>query len=74
MGDDIDDLLDEVESKFCTSKKKTNVAKQAVCKSPQHRGTCSAADQPKVQRKKYILLYFLCPYQCVLSDVSVSEF
>ncbi|XP_066928203.1 cilia- and flagella-associated protein 418-like [Clytia hemisphaerica] len=52
MGDDIDDLLDEVESKFCTSKKKTNVAKQAVCKSPQRRGTCSAADQPKVQRKK----------------------
>ena len=51
MGDDIDDLLDEVESKFCTSKKKTNPTKQPAVKSPQRKGRTSAAEGT-VQRKK----------------------
>ncbi|XP_052475389.1 cilia- and flagella-associated protein 418 isoform X2 [Carassius gibelio] len=50
MADDLDDLLDEVESKFCCSK---SASKQSTCAFKQTNQKCANPEDKKQSRKQH---------------------
>ncbi|XP_026083493.1 protein C8orf37 homolog isoform X2 [Carassius auratus] len=64
MADDLDDLLDEVESKFCSSK---SASKQSTCAFKQTNQKCANPEDKKQSRACNHL-------RCTSCDFSVIKF